>query len=62
VKRRASAPRRDTRRSRSSGAPKTASRRPFDLAIAEFAAAYADLNERNHKALVDSKIAAVGGV
>jgi hypothetical protein len=47
-------------------APKTASRRPFDVAIAEFAAAYADLNERDHKALVqsiaDGKIAAVGGV
>jgi hypothetical protein len=38
----------------------------FDQAIAEFAAAYADRNERDHRALVqsiaDGKIAAVAGV
>jgi Uncharacterized protein conserved in bacteria (DUF2252) len=38
----------------------------FDQAITEFAAAYADRNERDHQALVqsiaDGKIAAVAGV
>jgi Uncharacterized protein conserved in bacteria (DUF2252) len=38
----------------------------FDQAIVEFAAAYADRNERDHRVLVqsiaDGKIAAVGGV
>jgi hypothetical protein len=46
--------------------PTSAKSDRFDCAIAEFAAAYANRNERDHQALVqsiaDGKIAAVAGV